>query len=87
MRLLLLAAVTCLTVVVVTHVAEWFHFFPAMGWGLPNSPGHYLDLTSAVLGIALSVAALITWAIRRLRGAGRKFRRDRIRDGTSLTVV
>ena len=63
-RLLLLAAVTCLTVVVLTHVAERFHFFPSMGWGLPNSPGHYLDLTSAVLGIALSVAALIAWAIK-----------------------
>jgi hypothetical protein len=63
-RLLLLGAVICLIVVVLTHVAERFHILPAMGWGLPNSPGHYLDLTSAVLGIALSVAALITWAIK-----------------------
>jgi hypothetical protein len=27
-----------------THVAERFDLFPGMGWGLPNSPGHYLDL-------------------------------------------
>ena len=64
-RLLLLAAVICLTVMVLAHIAERLHIFPAMGWGLPNSPGHYLDLTSAVLGVALSVVALITWAIKR----------------------
>jgi hypothetical protein len=50
---------------VLAHIAERLHIFPAMGWGLPNSPGHYLDLTSAVLGVALSVVALITWAIKR----------------------
>jgi hypothetical protein len=33
-----------------THVAEAFHILPAMGWGMPNSAGHYLDLVSAVLG-------------------------------------
>jgi hypothetical protein len=25
-----------------------------MRWGLPNSAGHYLDLASAVLGVALT---------------------------------
>jgi hypothetical protein len=30
-----------------------------MGWGLPNSPGHYLDQLSAVSGIALLLAAFI----------------------------
>jgi hypothetical protein len=34
-------------------VAETFKLFPIMGWGLPTSPGHYLDLISAVLGCAL----------------------------------
>jgi hypothetical protein len=40
---------------------------PAMGWGLPNSPGHYLDLVSAVLGIALLVSGLIAYGIKRDR--------------------
>jgi hypothetical protein len=30
-------------VVVLTHVAEKLDLFPVMGWGLPDSPGHYLD--------------------------------------------
>jgi hypothetical protein len=50
-----------------THVAERFHIFPAigslrLGWGLPNSPGHYLDLVSAILAVTmlpLGVAAEI----------------------------
>jgi hypothetical protein len=37
-----------LIVVALTHVAEAFNIFPSMGWGLPDSPGHYLDLASAV---------------------------------------
>lgn len=42
-----------LVVVVFSHVAEEFRLFPAMGWGLPSSPGHYLDLVSAVAGLVL----------------------------------
>jgi hypothetical protein len=66
-RLLLSAALICLVVVVLTHVAERFDLLPAMGWGLPNSPGHYLDLVSAVLGIALLVSGLIAYGIKRDR--------------------
>ena len=36
-------------VVIVTHMSEALQLFPWMGWGLENSPGHYLDLCSAVL--------------------------------------
>lgn len=43
----------CLVVVVLTHVAEACHLLPGMGWGLPNTPGHYLDLCSAILGVIL----------------------------------
>lgn len=43
----------CLVVVVSTHVAEAFHLLPGMGWGLPNSAGHYLDLCSAIIGLIL----------------------------------
>ena len=43
----------CLVIVVLTHVCEAFHLFPVMGWGLKDSPGHYLDLGAAALGLAL----------------------------------
>jgi hypothetical protein len=43
----------CLVVVVLTHVAEAFDLLPGMGWGLSNTPGHYLDLCSAVTGLIL----------------------------------
>jgi formate hydrogenlyase subunit 3/multisubunit Na+/H+ antiporter MnhD subunit len=49
-RLFLLFGSVCLIIVVLTHVAETFHIFPSMGWGLPSSAGHYLDLMSAILG-------------------------------------
>jgi hypothetical protein len=52
-RLLLLLGLGFLIIVVLAHVAEAFRIFPAMGWGLPNSAGHYLDLVSAILGCAL----------------------------------
>ncbi len=49
-RCLQLFGIACLTVVVLTHVAEHFQIFPSMGWGKPTSAGHYLDLISAILG-------------------------------------
>ncbi len=48
----LLGAISLL-IVVATHVAEALAVLPAMGWGEENSAGHYLDLTSALLGIVL----------------------------------
>jgi hypothetical protein len=42
-----------------THVAERLGVLPSMGWGLPNSPGHYLDLFSAMSGTVLLLAAAI----------------------------
>ena len=50
-------------VVVLTHVAERWRIFSGMGWGLPNSPGHYLDLFSAIAGGVLLLAA---WLAARL---------------------
>ena len=41
----------CLVLVVLTHVAEALHLLPWMYWGLERSAGHYLDLSSAVLGV------------------------------------
>jgi len=52
-RCLQLVGAGCLVVVALTHVAEALALFPSMGWGAPDSVGHYLDLTSAVLGVAL----------------------------------
>jgi hypothetical protein len=46
----------CLIIVVLTHVCETHHLFPVMGWGLRNSPGHYLDLSAAILGLAFCPA-------------------------------
>ena len=56
---LLLAGGGCLIVVVLTHVAEAMHWFPGIGWGLPNSPGHYLDLFSAIVGATLLAAGIL----------------------------
>ena len=39
--------------VVLTHICEALHLFPSMHWGLQDSAGHYLDLVSAILGLAL----------------------------------
>jgi hypothetical protein len=63
---------TCLIVVVLTHVAEALHIFSSMGWGLPDSAGHYLDLVCAVLGsVLLSLGFLVKSLSRR-----RSHRRD-----------
>lgn len=43
----------CLVVVVLTHVCEALHWLAWMRWGDEYSVGHYLDLSSAVLGVAL----------------------------------
>ena len=58
-RLLLLAGCCCLLVVVLTHVAERLHVLPGMGWGLPDSPGHYLDMFGAVAGVVLLLSAFV----------------------------
>ena len=42
-----------LVVVVLCHVFEALDLFPGMGWGLEHSAGHYLDLSSALLGLTL----------------------------------
>jgi hypothetical protein len=52
-----------LVIVVLTHIAEKHQVFPGMGWGLPNSIGHYLDLVSAILGGTLLLLGLIGQAI------------------------
>jgi len=58
-RWLLLLGFACLVIVVFSHVAERLHFFQSMEWGLPKSPGHYLDLVSALLGSTLLIAGVL----------------------------
>ena len=43
----------CLVVVVLAHLCEALHLLSWMNWGLEHSVGHYLDLSSVVLGLAL----------------------------------
>jgi hypothetical protein len=43
-------------IVAVTHVFEALAILPSLGWGQPRSIGHYIDLGSAVAGIALFAA-------------------------------
>src|SRR6516162_7089648 len=68
-RFLVLFGAACLTVVVLTHVAETFGILPGMGWNMPNSAGHYLDLVSAILGCTLLPAGLIASFIARRKNS------------------
>ena len=54
-----LLGTACLLVVVLTHVAEAVHLFPFMHWGDEHSAGHYLDLSSVILGVTLFPLGLV----------------------------
>jgi hypothetical protein len=60
-----------LLVVVVSHLAEQFQWLAWMGWGLADSPGHYIDLVSAVVGVGLFAGGFLVWSVTRGRGAAR----------------
>ncbi|MBO0734879.1 MAG: hypothetical protein J2P49_11315 [Methylocapsa sp.] len=55
----------CLIVVVLTHIAETAGLLTSMGWGLPNSAGHYLDFISAILGLTLFPLGIFAEAVAR----------------------
>jgi hypothetical protein len=59
---------------VLTHFAEALHLLPAMRWGEPDSAGHCVDLSSAVLGVTLTAIAYILrrreWRSARARSSG-----------------
>jgi hypothetical protein len=63
--LLQLVGAGSVIVVVLTHVSEALHIFPKMGWGLENSPGHYLDLCSATLGLTMFPLGYLLHAVKR----------------------
>src|SRR5258708_4832592 len=50
-RLVQVLGSCCLLIVVATRFAERFDWFAGLGWGRPDSFGHYLDLCSAILGL------------------------------------
>jgi hypothetical protein len=63
--LLQLLGAGCLIVVVLAHICEALDLLPWMGWGLPNSIGHYLDLGSAAFGLALFPIGYLWHALTR----------------------
>jgi|SRR6185312_17284789 len=56
-----------LVIVSLTHVCEALHLFPIMGCGSERSPGHYLDLGSAVCGFTLLPLGYLLYALRRAK--------------------
>ena len=60
-----LLGATFLVIVVLTHVCEALRLFLWMDWGAEGSPGHYLDLSSAVLGLTFVSAAYVIRFITR----------------------
>ncbi len=60
-----LLGAACLVVVALAHVAEAVHLFPWMQWGAARSIGHYLDLSSAVLGVTLFPLGILLRALHR----------------------
>lgn len=55
----------CVAVVVLTHICEAFRLLSWMHWGEPQSVGHYVDLSSALVGVTLLPAGY--WLHRRRR--------------------
>ena len=59
-----LVGASAVMLVVLTHICEALHLFPRMHWGLQDSAGHYLDLVSAILGLALFPPGYLFGALR-----------------------
>lgn len=53
--------------VVLAHVCEALHLLPWMGWGTEHSAGHYVDLSSAVLGLILFPVGYLGMSLRTSR--------------------
>jgi hypothetical protein len=60
-----------LIVVVLAHMCEAMGLFPWMGWALQHSPGHYVDLTGALIEVTMFPTGYLFHALRGLRGMGR----------------
>jgi hypothetical protein len=62
--LLQLTGAVGLVTVVLAHLCEGLGLFPWMGWGGDRSIGHYLDLSAAVIGLALFPLGYLLSALR-----------------------
>jgi len=58
-----LTGALCLLLVIFAHTSEAVGFLPSMGWGQPNTAGHYIDLASAIIGVTLLT---VGYLLRRL---------------------
>src|SRR5215469_8261075 len=61
----------CLVVVALTHVFEALHLFAFMHWGEEHSIGHYVDLSSAVLGVTLFPTGFLLHTLGKRNAGGR----------------
>ena len=68
-----------LVAVILTHVFEGLRVFPRMGWGSQHSVGHYLDLLSAILAVALFSLGYLIHAVN-ARARERQAHEVRARD-------
>ena len=66
-QLLLALGAGSLLLTVLTHVCETFDLFAFMRWGESNSAGHFLDLSTAVLGIAMLLSGVLGASLSRFR--------------------
>ncbi len=57
----------CLVVVILSHVCGALRLVPWMGWGANHSAGHYLDPSSAILGLASFPLGYLLQALERRR--------------------
>jgi hypothetical protein len=55
--------------VVLAHVAEAYRILPEMGWGLPNSIGHYLVLINAIFGCTLLLSGFFVSTLKRRKNS------------------
>jgi hypothetical protein len=54
-----------LVMVALSHICEALNLLPWMRWGQPDSIGHYLDLSSAILGLTLFPIGLLCATLSR----------------------
>jgi hypothetical protein len=55
----------CFAIMALTDVFEAFSILPSLGWGRPNSVGHFINLVAALLGVTLvTTSFLLRYAYR-----------------------
>lgn len=62
--LLELLGAAALVLVIFAHLCEGLQVFSSIGWGQQRSPGHYVDLISSILAMALFPLGYLLHAFR-----------------------